>query len=59
LYRIFIAKSSKLFTIPETEELLSPFLTVIITQLFAYYIALRRGVDIDQPRNLAKAVTVE
>jgi glucosamine--fructose-6-phosphate aminotransferase (isomerizing) len=54
-----IAKSSKLFTIPETEELLSPFLTVIITQLFAYYIALRRGVDIDQPRNLAKAVTVE
>ncbi len=45
--------------IPWTTEPLQPILTVIPTQLLAYYIALRRGADIDQPRNLAKSVTVE
>ena len=45
--------------IPWTTEPLQPILTVIPTQLLAYYIALRRGADVDQPRNLAKSVTVE
>jgi glucosamine--fructose-6-phosphate aminotransferase (isomerizing) len=45
--------------VPWTVEPLQPILTVIPTQLLAYYIALRRGADIDQPRNLAKSVTVE
>lgn len=45
--------------VPEVDELLSPILTVIPLQLLAYYIAARRGLDVDQPRNLAKSVTVE
>lgn len=45
--------------IPWTVEQLQPILSVIPTQLLAYYIALRRGCDVDQPRNLAKSVTVE
>jgi glucosamine--fructose-6-phosphate aminotransferase (isomerizing) len=45
--------------IPWTIEPLQPILTVVPTQLLAYYIALRRGCDVDQPRNLAKSVTVE
>jgi glucosamine--fructose-6-phosphate aminotransferase (isomerizing) len=45
--------------VPWTIEPLQPILTVIPTQLLAYYIALRRGCDVDQPRNLAKSVTVE
>lgn len=46
-------------TIPEVPELLSPLVTVIPLQLLAYYIAAHRGLDVDQPRNLAKSVTVE
>lgn len=45
--------------IPKTSDLFSCVLSTIVTQLFAYYIALRRGADIDKPRNLAKSVTVE
>ena len=45
--------------VPVTTEPLQPILAVIPTQLLAYYIALRRGADVDQPRNLAKSVTVE
>ena len=45
--------------IPKTTELLSPLLTVIPLQLLSYYIAVMRGCDVDQPRNLAKSVTVE
>jgi glucosamine--fructose-6-phosphate aminotransferase (isomerizing) len=45
--------------VPHTIEPLQPILAVIPTQLLAYYIALRRGADVDQPRNLAKSVTVE
>lgn len=45
--------------IPKTDEKLLPILSVIPTQLFAYYSALMRGKDIDKPRNLAKSVTVE
>jgi glucosamine--fructose-6-phosphate aminotransferase (isomerizing) len=45
--------------VSEVDELLSPLLTVIPMQLLAYHIAARRGLDVDQPRNLAKSVTVE
>ncbi len=45
--------------IPETEECLSPLLTVIPLQLLSYYIAIAKGRNVDQPRNLAKSVTVE
>jgi len=45
--------------VPSVHPLLSPFLTTIPLQLFSYYIAAARGADVDQPRNLAKSVTVE
>jgi glucosamine--fructose-6-phosphate aminotransferase (isomerizing) len=45
--------------IPQTLEMLMPILTVIPLQLLAYHIAVKRGCDVDQPRNLAKSVTVE
>jgi glucosamine--fructose-6-phosphate aminotransferase (isomerizing) len=45
--------------VPDTHELLSPVLSIIPLQLFAYHVALERGTDVDQPRNLAKSVTVE
>jgi glucosamine--fructose-6-phosphate aminotransferase (isomerizing) len=45
--------------IPPTRELLLPILEVVPLQLLAYHIAVRRGCDVDQPRNLAKSVTVE
>jgi glucosamine--fructose-6-phosphate aminotransferase (isomerizing) len=46
-------------TIPHAAELLAPILEVVPLQLLAYHIAVRRGCDVDQPRNLAKSVTVE
>jgi glucosamine--fructose-6-phosphate aminotransferase (isomerizing) len=49
----------QLLPVPVVDELLSPILTVIPLQLLAYHIAARRGLDVDQPRNLAKSVTVE
>lgn len=48
-----------LIEVPPSDHLLSPILTVIPLQLFAYYLAVMRGCDVDQPRNLAKSVTVE
>jgi glucosamine--fructose-6-phosphate aminotransferase (isomerizing) len=45
--------------VPDTHELLSPVLAIIPLQLFAYHVAMARGTDVDQPRNLAKSVTVE
>lgn len=45
--------------IPSTVDELAPILTTVVNQLLAYYIAMERGTEIDQPRNLAKAVTVE
>ena len=48
-----------ILTIPDTELSLLPLLGVVPLQLFAYYVALQRGCDIDKPRNLAKSVTVE
>jgi glucosamine--fructose-6-phosphate aminotransferase (isomerizing) len=47
------------FEIPETSELLTGLLSVVPLQLLAYYVAVERGCDVDQPRNLAKSVTVE
>jgi glucosamine--fructose-6-phosphate aminotransferase (isomerizing) len=48
-----------LIEVPETHPLLTPVLMVVPLQLLAYHIAIRRGCDVDQPRNLAKSVTVE
>ena len=45
--------------IPQSHELLLPIREVVSLQLLAYHIAVRRGCDVDQPRNLAKSVTVE
>ena len=52
-------KADFVLTVPKTHDLLSPLLTVLPLQLLAYHIALLRGCDVDQPRNLAKSVTVE
>ncbi len=52
-------KVNHLFTVPQTTPLLMPILLSIPMQLIAYHIAVRRGCDVDQPRNLAKSVTVE
>ena len=51
--------TEEIIYVPKTTEIISPILTVIPAQLFAYYIAINRGCDVDQPRNLAKSVTVE
>jgi glutamine---fructose-6-phosphate transaminase (isomerizing) len=51
--------SDDIITVSETSECFSPLLSVIPLQLFAYYMAAALGRDIDQPRNLAKTVTVE
>ena len=53
------AVAEEVFPIPEVHQLFSPFLTVLPLQLFAYYSAAAKGLDVDQPRNLAKSVTVE
>jgi glucosamine--fructose-6-phosphate aminotransferase (isomerizing) len=51
--------SDHVIEIPPTSELLAPILEIVPLQLLAYHIAVRRGCDVDQPRNLAKSVTVE
>jgi len=51
--------SKEIIYIPKIEELFSPLVIALPLQLFAYYVAAKRGCDIDQPRNLAKSVTVE
>ncbi|MDQ3710680.1 MAG: glutamine--fructose-6-phosphate transaminase (isomerizing), partial [Acidobacteriota bacterium] len=51
--------SNHVIEIPETSDLLAPILSIVPLQLLAYHIAVRRGCDVDQPRNLAKSVTVE
>ena len=48
-----------LIEIPAAPEILTPILEILPLQLLAYHIAVRRGCDVDQPRNLAKSVTVE
>ncbi|MDQ3667125.1 MAG: glutamine--fructose-6-phosphate transaminase (isomerizing) [Acidobacteriota bacterium] len=52
-------ESNHVIEIPSSSDLLSPILSIIPLQLLAYHIAVRRGCDVDQPRNLAKSVTVE
>jgi glucosamine--fructose-6-phosphate aminotransferase (isomerizing) len=52
-------KAHHVITVPPASDLLSPILTVIPMQFLAYHIAVLRGCDVDQPRNLAKSVTVE
>lgn len=51
--------SDEVFFVPETLPMLAPILNVVPLQLLAYYAAVERGCDVDQPRNLAKSVTVE
>jgi len=53
------AKVNHVMFVPKTNPLLTPILMVIPLQLFAYHVAVIRGTDVDQPRNLAKSVTVE
>ena len=53
------ALADQVLWVPKTPWLLSPIVTVIPLQLLAYHIAALRGLDVDQPRNLAKSVTVE
>lgn len=53
------AVADELFVVPDSDPLLSPLLTIIPGQLLSYYTALALGCDIDQPRNLAKSVTVD
>ena len=57
--RAAAAKAQHVIEVPPTAELLSPLVTVVPLQLLAYHVAVRRGCDVDQPRNLAKSVTVE
>ena len=51
--------ADRVIQVPKTSYLLSPLMTVVPLQMLAYHIAVRRGCDVDQPRNLAKTVTVE
>jgi glucosamine--fructose-6-phosphate aminotransferase (isomerizing) len=53
------SKVDHVIAVPDTEPRLAPILATIPLQLLAYYVAVRRGCDVDQPRNLAKSVTVE
>jgi glucosamine--fructose-6-phosphate aminotransferase (isomerizing) len=46
-------------SVPAAPDLLAPLITVVPLQLLAYHVAALRGLDVDQPRNLAKSVTVE
>ena len=48
-----------LLTVPQVHPLLQPVVTVVPLQLLAYHVAVELGLDVDQPRNLAKSVTVE
>ena len=53
------ARADEVLYVPEVPDYLQPLVTVVPLQLLAYHIALLRGCDVDQPRNLAKSVTVE
>jgi glucosamine--fructose-6-phosphate aminotransferase (isomerizing) len=54
-----LALADEVLPVPPAPELLAPLVSVIPLQLLAYHVALLRGLDVDQPRNLAKSVTVE
>jgi len=51
--------ANEIISVPQVDDLLQPLINVVPLQLFAYHVAVRRGADVDQPRNLAKSVTVE
>ena len=55
----FEGLADDVISVPRVSELLQPIVNTIPLQLFAYFVAVRRGADVDQPRNLAKSVTVE
>ena len=57
--RLLDTEHDSIISLPETRAWLTPIAAVVPLQLLAYYIAVRRGCDVDQPRNLAKSVTVE
>jgi len=57
--RDIAARAARVMTVPATAELLSPILMAVPLQLLSYHVAVRLGRDVDQPRNLAKSVTVE
>jgi glucosamine--fructose-6-phosphate aminotransferase (isomerizing) len=57
--KLVAAKAQHVIEVPAAAELLAPLVTVVPLQLLAYHMAVRRGCDVDQPRNLAKSVTVE
>ena len=59
LWSVLDASRDSVLELPKTPELLTPIVMVLPLQLLAYDIAVRRGCDVDQPRNLAKSVTVE
>ena len=52
-------KVDNIVKIPPCSEMLSPIVSTVPLQLLAYYVAMKKGCDVDQPRNLAKSVTVE
>jgi glucosamine--fructose-6-phosphate aminotransferase (isomerizing) len=57
--RVVASKAQHVIEVPAAAELLAPLITTVPLQLLSYHIAVRRGCDVDQPRNLAKSVTVE
>jgi glucosamine--fructose-6-phosphate aminotransferase (isomerizing) len=59
LAAILDPRNDVILTMPRTADMLTPVVITIPLQLLAYHIAVRRGCDVDQPRNLAKSVTVE
>jgi glucosamine--fructose-6-phosphate aminotransferase (isomerizing) len=59
LARLLDPRTDMILKLPRTHPLLMPVVMVLPLQLLAYHIAVRRGCDVDQPRNLAKSVTVE
>jgi glutamine---fructose-6-phosphate transaminase (isomerizing) len=59
IQQILDPKQDFLLTVPDSHPLIAPVLMAVPMQLLAYHIAVRRGCDVDQPRNLAKSVTVE
>jgi len=56
---VLAEKADQIIYVPQTDPLLYPILTTLPMQLLSYHIAVKRGCDVDQPRNLAKSVTVE
>jgi glucosamine--fructose-6-phosphate aminotransferase (isomerizing) len=56
---VLAQKAAHVLTVPPAAELLTPLVMAVPLQLLAYHVAVRRGCDVDQPRNLAKSVTVE